>query len=130
MFLNTGGVLNYAYAFDFGSNMQLSVGLNVFGYNSEIADDIEIVDFKDRINSPTSGGWRDVLILFRIKGASNHVCEMQIALHMMLTARKEMGAHAAYAEARHYIELYEIVTGSCFEPDEFFVPQKISAQER
>ncbi|GBF21517.1 MULTISPECIES: PorP/SprF family type IX secretion system membrane protein [Arenibacter] len=39
VFLNTGGVLNYAYAFDFGSNMQLSVGLNVFGYNSEIADD-------------------------------------------------------------------------------------------
>ncbi|MEG3658706.1 PorP/SprF family type IX secretion system membrane protein [Arenibacter palladensis] len=39
VFLNTGGVLNYAYAFDFGNNMQLSVGLNVFGFNSEIADD-------------------------------------------------------------------------------------------
>jgi type IX secretion system PorP/SprF family membrane protein len=39
VFLNTGGVLNYAYAFDLGNNMQLSVGLNVFGYNSEIADD-------------------------------------------------------------------------------------------
>ncbi|MCK0191804.1 PorP/SprF family type IX secretion system membrane protein [Arenibacter sp. F20364] len=39
VFLNTGGVLNYAYAFDLGNNMQLSVGLNVFGFNSEIADD-------------------------------------------------------------------------------------------
>jgi type IX secretion system PorP/SprF family membrane protein len=39
VFLNTGGVLNYAYAFDLGNNMQLSVGLNVLGFNSEIADD-------------------------------------------------------------------------------------------
>src|SRR5690606_37639212 len=39
VFLNTGGVLNYAYAFDLGNNMQLSVGLNVFGFNSVIADD-------------------------------------------------------------------------------------------
>ncbi|MCM4152145.1 type IX secretion system membrane protein PorP/SprF [Arenibacter sp. N53] len=39
VFLNTGGVLNYAYAFNFDNNMQLSVGLNVFGFSSEIADD-------------------------------------------------------------------------------------------
>lgn len=37
--LNTGGVLNYAYAFDLGNNMRLSVGLNLFGFNSELADD-------------------------------------------------------------------------------------------
>jgi len=39
VFLNTGGVLNYAYAFNFDNNMQLSLGLNVFGFSSEIADD-------------------------------------------------------------------------------------------
>jgi len=39
VFLNTGGVLNYAYAFNLDNNMQLSVGLNVFGFSSEIADD-------------------------------------------------------------------------------------------
>ncbi|MCK0147704.1 PorP/SprF family type IX secretion system membrane protein [Arenibacter sp. F26102] len=39
VFLNTGAVLNYAYAFNFDNNMQLSVGLNVFGFSSEIADD-------------------------------------------------------------------------------------------
>ncbi|MCM4169729.1 hypothetical protein KCTC52924_03928 [Arenibacter antarcticus] len=38
VFLNTGGWLNYAHAFNLGSNMQLSFGLNVFGYNSELAD--------------------------------------------------------------------------------------------
>lgn len=36
---NTGGMLNYAYAFDMGNNMKLSVGLNLFGLNSELADD-------------------------------------------------------------------------------------------
>ncbi|MEZ4970555.1 MAG: PorP/SprF family type IX secretion system membrane protein [Flavobacteriaceae bacterium] len=39
VFLNTGGVLNYAHVFNLGNNMQLSLGLNVFGFNSEIADD-------------------------------------------------------------------------------------------
>jgi type IX secretion system PorP/SprF family membrane protein len=38
VFLNTGGVLNYAFGFDLGNNMLLSVGLNVFGFNSVIAD--------------------------------------------------------------------------------------------
>lgn len=36
---NIGGMLNYAYAFDLGSNMKLSVGLNLFGFNSELSDD-------------------------------------------------------------------------------------------
>ncbi|RTE52509.1 type IX secretion system membrane protein PorP/SprF [Arenibacter aquaticus] len=39
VFLNTGAVLNYAYSFDFDNNMQLSLGLNIFGFNSELADD-------------------------------------------------------------------------------------------
>lgn len=39
VFANTGGMLNYAYSFDLGNKMQLSVGLNLFGFNSELADD-------------------------------------------------------------------------------------------
>jgi len=38
VFLNTGGVLNYAHAFDFGNNMQLAFGLNLLGFNSEITN--------------------------------------------------------------------------------------------
>jgi len=39
VYWNTGGVINYAYAINLQNNMQLSVGLNVFGFNNEIADD-------------------------------------------------------------------------------------------
>ena len=88
---------------------------------------IEIVDVKDRMNTPTSGGWRDVLILFRVVGSTGHICEMQIALHMLLTARKEMGAHAAYAQARHFIEIFEASSGQQFHPSEFFTPTARSA---
>ncbi len=35
LFLNTGGVINYAYSFDLGNNSQLAVGLNVFGYKQK-----------------------------------------------------------------------------------------------
>lgn len=88
---------------------------------------IEIVDVKDRMNTPTSGGWGDVLILFRVVGSTGHICEMQIALHMLLTARKEMGAHAAYAQARHFIEIFEASSGQQFHPPEFFTPTARSA---
>lgn len=39
IFANTGGIVNYAYAFDLGNKMQLSVGINLFGFSSELADD-------------------------------------------------------------------------------------------
>ncbi len=38
-FLNTGGVLNYAYSFNLGASTKLVVGLNVFGFQQELADD-------------------------------------------------------------------------------------------
>ena len=36
--------------------------------------DIEVVRFKDRIETP-SGGWRDAMINFCMKG-SHHICEV------------------------------------------------------
>ena len=81
---------------------------------------IEIVDFKDRMNSPNPGGWGDVLLLFKVVGSTGHICEMQIALHMLLSARKEMGAHAAYAQARHFIEIFETTSDQQFNPSEIF----------
>lgn len=38
VFLNTGGVLNYAHEFDLGAKAKLSFGLNVFGFKQELAD--------------------------------------------------------------------------------------------
>ncbi|WP_163693512.1 PorP/SprF family type IX secretion system membrane protein [Muriicola jejuensis] len=39
LFLQTGGVLNYAYAFDLGPDLRLSLGLNLFGFSQVLADD-------------------------------------------------------------------------------------------
>jgi type IX secretion system PorP/SprF family membrane protein len=39
VFLQTGGVLNYAYAFNTGSDFRIALGLNVFGFQQELADD-------------------------------------------------------------------------------------------
>ncbi|MEL6918208.1 MAG: PorP/SprF family type IX secretion system membrane protein [Bacteroidota bacterium] len=39
VFLNTGGVLNYAYALNLKSNAQISFGINLFGFQQTLADD-------------------------------------------------------------------------------------------
>ena len=39
VFLQTGGVLNYAYALELESNAQIAFGLNLFGYVRKLADD-------------------------------------------------------------------------------------------
>ena len=64
--------------------------------------DITIVDFKDRINNPSDGGWCDLVILFVVDGSRGHMNELQIVLSPLLKARADMDAHA---EARHFIEL-------------------------
>ena len=78
--------------------------------------DVEVVDFKDRMNEPSAGGWRDITVLFRIKGTNGHICETQVALNKMLLARTGMDAHDAYNVSRHYGGLYTHITGkSMFE---------------
>ncbi|MBT8223577.1 MAG: PorP/SprF family type IX secretion system membrane protein [Eudoraea sp.] len=39
VFLNRGGVLNYAYALELSPGIQLAAGLNLFGYQRQLADD-------------------------------------------------------------------------------------------
>lgn len=39
IFLNRGGVLNYAYALELSPGIQFAAGLNLFGYQRELADD-------------------------------------------------------------------------------------------
>lgn len=39
IFINTGGVMNYAYAIDFSPKVRLGVGLNFFVFQQKLADD-------------------------------------------------------------------------------------------
>lgn len=39
IFLNTGGVINYAYAIDFSPKVRLGIGLNLFGFQQKLADE-------------------------------------------------------------------------------------------
>ena len=72
-------------------------------------DQIEVVDVKDRVNNPTSGGWSDVVLPFRVKGHAGasvgHINELQIALDSMMVARQGMNAHEACAVARYFVEM-------------------------
>ena len=38
------------------------------------SDEIEVVRVKDRFTTPSAGGWRDLMINYRLKG-ERHVCE-------------------------------------------------------
>jgi len=66
---------------------------------------IEIIRSKDRIAHP-SGGWRDAMINYRVKGTT-HVCELQIVHRKMLMARKDLGGHEAYGYERNAREVLE-----------------------
>jgi hypothetical protein len=56
---------------------------------------VQIVDFKDRLNKPTSGGWSDLVYLVTLQNGTGHICEIQLALQPMLTAREGMHGHKA-----------------------------------
>ncbi|MEH6679966.1 MAG: PorP/SprF family type IX secretion system membrane protein [Sediminicola sp.] len=44
VFLQTGGVANYAHRFNIADEFELAVGLNVFGFQSEVTDDAFVPD--------------------------------------------------------------------------------------
>mmetsp|Transcript_17181 Transcript_17181/g.50756 ORF Transcript_17181/g.50756 Transcript_17181/m.50756 type:complete len:850 (-) Transcript_17181:119-2668(-) len=66
---------------------------------------------KDRLNTPTEGGWADLLVLFEVNGTNRHVGEVQIAFAILHNARAGGEGHAAYVNARHAIELMEAAGG-------------------
>ncbi len=43
-FVNTGGVVNYAYAYEFSPNVRFGAGVNLFGFVQELADDRFFID--------------------------------------------------------------------------------------
>ena len=57
----------------------------------------------------SDGGWRDLMINLVIEsgGAERHVCEVQVAHEMMLTARKGLPGHEVYAVQRNAAEFIE-----------------------
>ena len=71
---------------------------------------IEVLRIKDRFAQPSGGGWRDLmvnLVVLGDEGAVRHVCEVQVAHEMMLTARKGLPGHEVYAVQRNAAEFIE-----------------------
>ena len=78
---------------DFGVIAAIVEGLKALS-DAEL---VEVLRLKNRFESPSAGGWRDLMINVVIVGdARQHVCEIQIVHEMMLTARKGLpGVRAA-----------------------------------
>ena len=71
---------------------------------------VHVMRVKDRMASPTSGGWADTMINFLFVDDSNaHLCEIQFAHERMMTDRKEGGAHHGYGIYRAAFEILESV---------------------
>ena len=71
---------------------------------------VEVLRIKDRFAQPSGGGWRDLmvnLVVLGDEGAVRHVCEVQVAHEMMLTARKGLPGHEVYAVQRNAAEFIE-----------------------
>lgn len=69
---------------------------------------ITIVSIKNRLETPTTGGWADVVLKFHFTNdPRKHVCEVQLAHVDMMRVRKRMNAHRAYSEYRCAGELLE-----------------------
>ena len=75
-----------------------------------VAGLIEVRRIKDRFTQPSGGGWRDLMVNLVVLGGDGevqHVCEVQIAHKMMLTARKGLPGHEVYAVQRNAAEFIE-----------------------
>ena len=73
-------------------------------------DVIELVRLKDRFEFRASGGWRDVLINYRVIGdEKKHICEVQVVHRDMYLARSQLPGHAVYSHVRIAVELLESI---------------------
>ena len=72
---------------------------------------VEVLRIKDRFAQPSGGGWRDLMVNLVVLGDEGgvvrHVCEVQVAHEMMLTARKGLPGHEVYAVQRNAAEFIE-----------------------
>jgi len=95
-------------------------GLRVFSFTGmlwvfehfleqDATGEIKILRIKDRLTTPTPGGWADVMINFYFCDDINrHICEFQIFHGKMFLQRHEMGGHDDYVIYRTIDELLEV----------------------
>lgn len=70
--------------------------------------DLELVRVKDRFATPSAGGWRDVMINYRLASdPRKHICEVQICHRCLLMARQHLPGHQVYGRVRNAAELLE-----------------------
>lgn len=70
---------------------------------------IAFVRIKERfLEAPSGGGWRDLMVNFYFRDDPHrHVCEVQLAHELMVTARKGLPGHVIYGHTRNAMELLE-----------------------
>jgi hypothetical protein len=92
--------------------------------NLDTNQGIELVRMKDRfLTEPSPGGWRDCMVCFVINDDPNqHVCEVQLVHHDLLTARKGLPGHSIYNRARNASELLEVLWATGAGSTAYFEP--------
>ena len=68
---------------------------------------VSIARMKDRWNTPSEGGWRDLMLNIVVNGKV--VFEVQVVLRAMLAARSAMDAHKAYNQFRSFAEVFGLL---------------------
>lgn len=68
--------------------------------------ELQLTRAKDRWTTPSSGGWRDLMLNLVINGV---VFEVQIVHSKMLAARKGLDAHKAYNQYRSFAEVFDML---------------------
>ena len=104
----------WAIPLGFGVAIVLLLLGGIFRVRLGAAGIVKVVRIKDRFSKPSAGGWRDLMINFVVVSGSDdgvdairHVCEVQVAHEMMLTARKGLPGHEVYAVQRNAAEFIE-----------------------
>mmetsp|Transcript_33978 Transcript_33978/g.88616 ORF Transcript_33978/g.88616 Transcript_33978/m.88616 type:complete len:1558 (-) Transcript_33978:187-4860(-) len=70
------------------------------------AGELRVVGIKDRFETPTSGGWSDLLLnLVFLDDPTLHIFEIQVMHKDLLLVRSQMGAHKQYAGFRSADEI-------------------------
>jgi hypothetical protein len=70
----------------------------------------KVLRIKDRFATPTSAGWRDVVVNGTLTGDRNrHAVEIQLHYKVLVTVREDLGGHFIYAKQRALVEALESI---------------------
>jgi hypothetical protein len=84
----------------------MAAGVDTFA-DQHKAGVVQIARMKDRWNTPSEGGWRDLMLNIVVNGKV--AFEVQVVLHAMLVARKALDAHTAYNQFRSFAEVFRLL---------------------